>query len=156
MNGDSRGRKLITVCICILLSVVFLVSSFVQKKAIKEDKMKEEKTTQENQIQGTKEIEPEPELYQEGALITIFFTNTAQIDEKGALPFKELEDLTEKTQEFFNSNGIKDTELNVIDGSLRKDGVKTYFSCIVGKSILEIRFDESTDTFDFALKEGGD
>ena len=128
MNGDSRGRKLITVCVCILLSVILLVCSFIQKKAIQEDKVKEEKTTtHEKQIQESKEIEPEPELYQEGDLITIFFTNTTQIDEKGALPFKELEDLTEKTQGFLNSNGIKDTELQVIDGSLRKDGGKDIF-----------------------------
>lgn len=152
MNGDNRGKKLLTVCICIFLSVVFLVTSLVQKKA-----MKEEKASQEKQMQESKEtgMEPEPELYQEGELITIYFTNTHQIDEKGALPYKELEVLTEKTQEFLHSKGIEETEIRVINGSLRKEGINTYFLCKVGKSILEIGFDEDTEQFDFKLRRGG-
>jgi frataxin-like iron-binding protein CyaY len=151
MNGDKRGKKLITACVCIFVSVVFLITSFVQKKAMKED------ASQKKQIQESIEAEnePEPELYQEGNLITIYFTNTGQIDEKGALPHKELELLAEKTQEFLRSKGIEETEVQVIDGSLKKKERKTYFSCKVGKSILEIGFDEDTETFDFILKEGG-
>ncbi|POO87284.1 hypothetical protein [Clostridium sp. 3-3] len=152
MNGDNRGRKLMTVCICIFLSVVFLVTSFVQKKVMKEEKAGQEKQIQESEEAG---MEPEPELYQEGELITIYFTNTDQIDEKGALPYKELEVLTEKTQEFLLSKGIEETEIRVIDGSLRKEGINTYFSCKVGKSILEIGFEEDTEKFDFKLRRGG-
>jgi|GEM_PF-4519828 len=152
MNGDNRGRKLMTVCICIFLSVVFLVTSFVQKKVMKEEKAGQEKQMQESEEAG---MEPEPELYQEGELITIYFTNTDQIDEKGALSYKELEVLTEKTQEFLHSKGIEETEIRVIDGSLRKEGINTYFSCKVGKSILEIGFEEDTEKFDFKLRRGG-
>ncbi len=150
MNGDKRGKKLMTVCICIFLSVVFLVTSFVQKKV-----MKEEKTNQKGQVQMSKEPVVEPELYQEGELITIYFTNTEQIDEKGALPYKELEQLTEKTQAFLISQDIEETEIQVINGSLRRDGKKTSFSCKVGKSVLDIGFHEDTEEFEFTFRRGG-
>ena len=151
MNGDNRGKKLMTVCICIFLSAVFLVTSFVQKKV-----MKEEKINQKEQIQTSEEVMVEPELYQEGELITIYFTNTEQIDEKGALPYEELEKLTEKTQAFLISQGIEETEIQVIEGSLRKDGEKTFFSCKVGKSVLDIGFHEGTDEFEFSFRRGGE
>lgn len=146
MNGDKRGKKLMTVCICIFLSVVFLVTSFVQKKVMKEDK-----TNQKERMQTSKEEVVKPDLYQEGELITIYFTNTKQIDEKGALSYEELEELTEKTQDFLISQGIEETEIQVINGSLHKDKKKTFFSCNVGKYVLDIGFNEGTDEFEFKL-----
>ena len=131
------------------LSAVFLTTSFLQKKKISDDK-----TIQKEQNMDKEDIEPE--LYQEsGEPIIIYFTNTAEIDEKGALPFKELEQLTEKTQEFLKSKGNTSLELRVIGGSLRKEESVTYFSCEVGTAVLEIGFDENTNKFDFIFREGG-
>lgn len=131
------------------LSAVFLTTSFLQKKKISDDK-----TIQKEQSKDKEEIEPE--LYQEsGEPIIIYFTNTEEIDEKGALPFKELEQLTEKTQEFLKSKGNTSLELRVIGGSLRKEESVTYFSCEVGTAVLEIGFDENTNKFDFIFREGG-
>lgn len=147
--NDNKGKKLMTACICIFLSVVFIVSSFIQKRKHSDDKVIQVE-------QGTQEETYEAELYQEsGDPIIIYFTNTAEIDEKGALPFKELEQLTEKTQEFLKSKGNKSLELRVIDGSLRKEESVTYFSCEVGTAVLEIGFDENTNKFDFNFREGG-
>lgn len=147
--NDKRGKKLIIACICMFLSAVFLTTSFLQKKKISDDK-----TIQKEQSKDKEDIEPE--LYQEsGEPIIIYFTNTAEIDEKGALPFKELEQLTEKTQEFLKSKGNTSLELRVIGGSLRKEESVTYFSCEVGTAVLEIGFDENTNKFDFIFREGG-
>lgn len=151
--NDKRGKKLMIACFCIFISVVLLVTSFLHKK-----KISEEGNDQKEQILKTEEYEPdeyEPEVYQEsGEPIVIYFTNTSQIDEKGALPFKEIERLTEKTQEFLHSQGNENEELRVIDGSLKKAENITYFSCKVGTSVLEIGFDSNTDKFDFVFKEG--
>jgi len=168
MNGDKRGKKLLTVCVCILVSVVFLMTSFVQKKTWKNEKDISKKT--ENQIKGSEETEtgveaeleaeleaePEPELYQEGEIITVYFTNTEQIDEKGALPYKELESLVEQTQKFLRDKDIQITELQVINDSLRKEEAKTYFWCKAGEAVLEIGYDRETDEFEFNFKEGGE
>lgn len=147
--NDKRGKKLLIACICMFLSVVLLTTSYLQKK-----KISDEKTAQKEHIKENEELEPE--LFQEfGEPIIIYFTNTAEIDEKGALPFKELEQLTENTQEFLKSKGNKNIELRVKDGSLRKEESVTYFSCEVGTEVLEIGFDENTNKFDFIFREGG-
>lgn len=149
--NDKRGKKLMIACFCIFISVVFLATSFLHKKKISN----EDKDQKEQISSGAEEYEPE--LYQEsGEPIVVYFTNTTQIDEKGALPFKELEQLTEKTQEFLQSRGNKNTELRVVNESLRKEGYIIYFSCEVGEAVLEIGFDESADKFDFVFKEGGE
>lgn len=149
--NDKRGKKLMIACFCIFISVLFLATSFLQKRKIQNEE-KEQKEQREQIVE-----EYEPELYQEsGDPIVIYFTNTSEIDEKGALPFKELEQLTQKTQEFLNSNKNKISELKVINGSLRKEENVTYFSCEVGALILEIGFDENTDQFDFVFKEEGE
>jgi len=160
MNGDKRGKKLLTVCVCILVSVVFLMTSFVQKKTWRNEKDISKKT--ENQIKGSEktetgvEAEPEPELYQEGEIITVYFTNTEQIDEKGVLPYKELESLVEQTQKFLRDKDIQIKELQVINDSLRKEEAKTYFWCKAGEAVLEIGYDRETDEFEFNFKEGGE
>jgi hypothetical protein len=148
--NDNRGKKIMIACLCILFSAIFLTTSFLHKRKLSEEgkDQKEQKTVEEQY---------EPELYQEsGEPIIIYFTNTAEIDEKGALPFKELEQLTEKTQEFLKSKGNKTLELKVINGSLRKEENVTYFSCEVGEAVLEIGFNEGSDQFHFVFKEGGE
>lgn len=150
--SDSRGKKLLKICICLFMAAVLLASSFFQKRRAKEEIAESREDTAASS--GT---EVEPELYGEGRPITIYFTNTAQIDERGALPYKESEFLVERTQEYLDGQGIKAEELRVITGSLKRDGEKTSFSCEIQNLdlVLEIGFYGENGPYNFALKNGG-
>lgn len=150
--NDNRGKKLTVICTCLFMAVVLLTSSFLQKKQLKEE-TQESKEREESLAKLN--AEPEPELYEEGEPVTVYFSNTGQIDKNGALPFRELEMLNEKTQEYLKSRGIEAEELPVITGSLQEKGEWVYFSSRLKDGILTIGFNKNTEQFHFTVEEAG-
>lgn len=147
--NDNRAKKLTAICVCLFIAAVLFASSFLQKKQLKEEALESRK--KQESLNETENVEPE--LYQKGEPVTIYFTNTEQIDKNGALPFRELELLNEKTQEYLNSSKIETEELSVITGSLREQGEWVYFSSRYQTGILEIGFNKITEQFDFSVRE---
>lgn len=98
--------------------------------------------------------DPDEPDYSEDGQTSIYFTNTAMIDEADALLLREQELLVDATQKYLDSIGKKADSLTVIDGSLSQDDPWRKFAVRIDSdgSTLWISYNDSTEEFKFEVK----